>query len=56
MMLISSVITLSSVWGMNSFGYVSWINQIDLLITELALTAVTGIGISLLVEYRFLSK
>lgn len=52
-MLIAPIITLSSVWGVSSFSYVSSMNQLNLLVTEFILTVLTGVCVGILVEYRF---
>jgi hypothetical protein len=52
-MLFTPVITLSSVWGVSSFSYVSAMNQLNLLVTEFILAVLVGVGMGILVEYRF---
>jgi hypothetical protein len=54
--LFSPIITLSSVWGVSSFSYVSAINQLNLLITELILAVVIGLCLAIMIEYRFSKK
>lgn len=53
MMLISTVITLASVWCMSSFSFVSGLNQVNLLVTELILSVIVGTYVGMLVEFRF---
>lgn len=53
MMLMSTVITLASVWCLSSLSYVSAMDQVNLLITEVVLSALVGGFIGMLVEFRF---
>lgn len=55
-MLVSSVVTLSSVWGESSFNYVNGLNLLNMMVTESIISVLVGTSIGILLEPNMIQK